>query len=425
MPFVVSRDTPLGTINHSVTLSTVTGAAFQPGKTTWLVIHGLDSSPTADTISTLVNAVSAARSGDQVMTLDWSSAATGNLNGEGENWIIPVAEKTATVLKNLGFAGSSLNLIGHSWGSYVAAGIAKNMAGGVNTIVALDPAKHYPFGIGYNAEVPGEVNFSANSQYSWAFHDGDGIPVLGWPFKDAVGSNTTPETADESFVVLGTNHSGVANVFSHMLTTDTFAAQQYFSLNRVISHSAGPWSFDQFDAGGSLATGGKYEAVLSANADFAKSISFVPLSPSTLPANNQVVSLRSYNYPDYVIRHRNSEAFIDPNDNSELFRLDSSFRVRPGLADPSAVSFESVNYPGYYLRHSNWRLILSPNDGSDLFRKDATFFARPGLRDGTGFSFESFNYPGYFLRHSNYEIWLAAPNGSTLFKEDATFLPIA
>ena len=182
---------------------------------------------------------------------------------------------------------------------------------------------------------------------------------------------------------------------------------------------------DQFDAGGSLATGGKYGAVLSANADFAKSISFVLFSPSTLPANNQVVSLRSYNYPEYVIRHRNSEAFIDPNDNSELFRLDSSFRVRPGLADPAAVSFESVNYPGYFLRHSNWRLILSPNDGSDLFRKDATFFARPGLRDGSGFSFESFNYPGYFQRHSNYEIWLAAPNGSTLFKEDATFLPIA
>ena len=94
--------------------------------------------------------------------------------------------------------------------------------------------------------------------------------------------------------------------------------------------------------------------------------------------NDGDVSLQSFNYPGYRIRHRYGEAFIDPINNSELFRLDSSFRVRPGLADPSAVSFVSLNYPGYFLRHQNSRLVLSPNDGSELFRQDATFLSARG-----------------------------------------------
>jgi len=134
-----------------------------------------------------------------------------------------------------------------------------------------------------------------------------------------------------------------------------------------------------------------------------------------------LVSLRSMNYPDHVIRHRNSQAFIDRNDGSQLFRLDSSFVARPGLADPGAVSYESLNYPGYYLRHFNYRLILSRDNGTKLLRGDATFIPRSGLGDASGVSYESFNYRGHYLRHRNFQVWLDPLQSHSLYRQDATF----
>jgi len=57
-------------------------------------------------------------------------------------------------------------------------------------------------------------------------------------------------------------------------------------------------------------------------------------------------------------------------------KLDTSFVVRKGLANPECVSFESVGYPGYYLRHQNWILRLHHRDGTQLFDADVTFCAR-------------------------------------------------
>jgi len=45
------------------------------------------------------------------------------------------------------------------------------------------------------------------------------------------------------------------------------------------------------------------------------------------------------------------------------------------------VSIQSVNYPGYYLRHSNYDLSLEKNDGTSLFAESATFKIVPGLAD--------------------------------------------
>lgn len=165
------------------------------------------------------------------------------------------------------------------------------------------------------------------------------------------------------------------------------------------------------------------KAVLPAGysyADWGTWIQAFDVTPQ-VPANAIPVSLRSLNYPDLVIRHRNNQAFIDRNDGSELFRLDSTFIVRPGLADPSAVSFESLNHPGQFLRHSNFRLILSRNDGSDLFSRDATFIPVAGLGNSSGVSYESFNFRGHYLRHRNSEIWLDPFQNTTLYRQDATF----
>ena len=135
------------------------------------------------------------------------------------------------------------------------------------------------------------------------------------------------------------------------------------------------------------------------------------------------VKLESWNYRGHFIRHRNSETFIDPFDDSELYDWDSSFRPVPGLADSAGVTFESVNYPGHYLRHRDYRWVLSRDDGSALFAADATFHTRAGLRNNAGVSFESCNYRGHYLRHSNSAIWLDSYEDSDLFEEDATFLP--
>lgn len=148
-----------------------------------------------------------------------------------------------------------------------------------------------------------------------------------------------------------------------------------------------------------------------------------PVGSTALPVNSDV-SLRSFNYPDYRLRHRSGAAFIAANDGSNLYRLDSTFTVRAGLGNPGGVSFESVNYPGYFLRHRNYRLVLERHDGSDLFRQDATFHVRQGLANASGVSFESLNYPGHYLRHRNYQIWLDVNDGSNLFKADATFFPV-
>lgn len=145
-----------------------------------------------------------------------------------------------------------------------------------------------------------------------------------------------------------------------------------------------------------------------------------PPASTPLLESNLSYAFSSANFPDRVIRHRNFEAWLDQRDASELFKLDSGFVARPGLADPSLVSFESVNFPGRFLRHREMLIHLDANDGSNLYKLDATFRAVSGL-NGTGVSFESVNFPGHFIRHEHFRLKIAANNGSELFRNDATF----
>ncbi len=134
------------------------------------------------------------------MTLDWSAIAALSI-GTTENQIKPVAEWASTVLSTYGFSGGMLNLVGHSFGAYVAAEMSEriDVGIGVNTIVGLDPAADFPFG--YNPV--SEVNFAANSQFSWTFTDADGF----------FGNATTPGTADEAITVRESTHSDVVSLF--------------------------------------------------------------------------------------------------------------------------------------------------------------------------------------------------------------------
>jgi hypothetical protein len=134
-------------------------------------------------------------------------------------------------------------------------------------------------------------------------------------------------------------------------------------------------------------------------------------------------SIQSWNYPSHLIRHKNFLGELSTPTFLDLrFWQDSSFRLVPGLADAHAdlVSFESINYKGYYLRHQDYRLKLQPMTDVDLFRRDATFRMKPGLADPSCISFEPYNFPGFYIRHRDYHLYIERED-SELFRKDATF----
>jgi len=131
---------------------------------------------------------------------------------------------------------------------------------------------------------------------------------------------------------------------------------------------------------------------------------------------------------DRYLRHVNGLGVTSPVNaaSDDVTKRDTTFWLRPGLADASCYSFESRNFPGSYLRHSGYRLRLDAGDGSALFAQDATFCLRTG-HTAKGVSFESKNYPGRFIRHINSEVYIAANGGpnpwdsGSFWAEDTTW----
>ncbi|CAL9438297.1 Extracellular exo-alpha-(1-_5)-L-arabinofuranosidase [Actinosynnema sp. ALI-1.44] len=139
---------------------------------------------------------------------------------------------------------------------------------------------------------------------------------------------------------------------------------------------------------------------------------------TAVPVGNR--SLRSANFPDRYVRHRDNLVRIDPVVTA-VDRGDATFTIGAGLAHAGCYSFQSVNYPGYYLRHNTMRLVLARDDGTALFRGDATFCGRAGLAGGGTTSFESYNFPGRYLRHYDYALRLDPRASDATFAGDASF----
>ncbi|MFG6201595.1 AbfB domain-containing protein [Nonomuraea sp. JJY05] len=133
------------------------------------------------------------------------------------------------------------------------------------------------------------------------------------------------------------------------------------------------------------------------------------------------VRLKSYNLPDYFVRHANRVGRIDPYP-FDPYR-EQLWRMVPGPADSAGVSFESVSVPGNYLRHSNCTIRLDPDDGSSAFRADATFHRVAGLADGGWSSFRSCNFPTHHLRRQGYALRIdpITSSSSVADRQDATF----
>ncbi|MEK6372553.1 MAG: CARDB domain-containing protein, partial [Acidobacteriota bacterium] len=239
---------------------------------TLMGVHGRGSSFTE--MLGITNAVAVMRPSDQVLVLDWSSA------GAEEGWIQPVGEWAAKTLFGYGFRGSNLNLIGHSWGSYVADELAELMPFDstpgspykVNSIVALDPGADDPLNASYNVNVVGTVDFARVSNCSWAFHTSRDL-----------GNEYTPTTASEAFVVLYDNvwvlidtHNKVKGMFAYMIQHPAEDPSKHFKIDRLVTCQRGPWMLNGFTSAGSRQTGGGYEGKINVNAAGLPSFEVVP-----------------------------------------------------------------------------------------------------------------------------------------------------
>jgi hypothetical protein len=72
------------------------------------------------------------------------------------------------------------------------------------------------------------------------------------------------------------------------------------------------------------------------------------------------------------IRHASFVTWHHENDNSDLFRQDSSFKPSPPLCGkPGYVSYESVNFPGYYLINDNGRGKIVPQEQTPEYNQRA------------------------------------------------------
>ena len=127
----------------------------------------------------------------------------------------------------------------------------------------------------------------------------------------------------------------------------------------------------------------------------------------------QKIRLRSVNYPNHLVS-RLSSGRVAISDTG----VGNQWIVRNGLAG-RGISLESVT--GGFIRHRNYQAWVDPQINQDLYRKDASFTVEKGAA-GRGITLRSVNYPGHTLRHSGYNLWIHRSNGSHLFANDSSFI---
>ena len=157
---------------------------------TWLLIPGWNGSPSDPALLDLATNLTRLRPLDAVLILDWSTMARTPWSDpySPAAAIRPVAGWAAAALGQLGLRGGSLNLIGHSFGAYIADEIAKGMEGGVNSLVALDPSANVA-PVQFDPLKDGEIQFRRHARLSWAIH------------ASLSGSEVTPTTANEAYIL--------------------------------------------------------------------------------------------------------------------------------------------------------------------------------------------------------------------------------
>jgi hypothetical protein len=234
----------------TVALYSPTGApaTLTADRTAWLIIHGLFSSKDDPAIQSLGTAIDAVSSDDQVLLLDWSDLAASqpdNPTAVRAAWAVAdtiAADVRAAALS----AKTQLNLIAFSMGAEVEDRLAADL-GGVNRLIAIDPAGPSVALDAKGRHVSGLVHFKRHARYSIAFH----TPA----FVRAAA------TADDSIELtglsgtLGEAHVQALYVFTTMMQRDAglepAAGDQVsalFSIPNLLSGTLPPWRKNSFHA---------------------------------------------------------------------------------------------------------------------------------------------------------------------------------
>lgn len=223
-----------------------TAAGIASDKETWVVIHGWLGSPSD--VHDLAKAINTANPKLQVLELDWSDVAS-DTNAVNVVFSVPdVGAWAAQKLSSWGFSGTNLNLVGHSYGGYMTDQIAKNTSGGVNRVVALDPATAALGGTDFSG-----TNYAAHSKYSIAFIGSD------------YGTLAAAQTADETINLDVGNrssfaaHGAVRDLFTAMTEQNNTKHHDNISPLFSLKQISGPSAYRPFLAD---AMGDGYEALI-------------------------------------------------------------------------------------------------------------------------------------------------------------------
>jgi Alpha-L-arabinofuranosidase B (ABFB) domain len=104
-------------------------------------------------------------------------------------------------------------------------------------------------------------------------------------------------------------------------------------------------------------------------------------------ADRNCVSFESTNVRDHYFKHAFWRIVLAKRLDEQKFREDATFCIVWGLhrtnrSGADSMSFRSFNFPDRYIRHRNFELWLDPMENTALFRDDATFFmVNPATRE--------------------------------------------
>ena len=236
----------------TVTLTRADGAARSVvgRRDTWIVIHGLAGSKNDAPMKALAKSVDGMSSRDQVLVVDWHELAKPVVNQQLQQ---SMAEQAATelvgLIRRIGLPASRINLIGYSMGAFVAerAATALGDTGGINRLVALDPAAPWSRLNRHHHSAPAAVNLAANSQYAIAFH---GVDVHS-PLLAAMSADDTVRV-DNIGTTDAQRHAGVLDIFTTMTERnnagDADDISRVFSITQITRGNMPGWRRDAVGA---------------------------------------------------------------------------------------------------------------------------------------------------------------------------------
>ena len=96
-------------------------------------------------------------------------------------------------------------------------------------------------------------------------------------------------------------------------------------------------------------------------------------------ADKNCVSFEATNVRDHYFKNAFSRIVLAKRLDEQKFREDATFCIVPGLhrikrSGIDSMSLRSFNFPDRYIRHRDFELWLDPFENTAKFRDDATFF---------------------------------------------------